>query len=126
MALRTFALAVGLTNYSYLPLPLMNELFGPESRAVLFLHNAGLEAAIWTGGVLVVTGLSPTKGWRKLLNAPVIALAVALLVNLAGLGPHVPDFLRTLIHSLAVLRRAARADHDRRQFLPTPRKIPRP
>ncbi len=100
--LRTFALAVGLTNYSYLPLPLMSELFGPESRAVLFLHNAGLEAAIWTGGVLVVTGLSPRQGWRKLVNAPVIALAVSLLVNLTGLGPHVPDFLRTLIHSLAV------------------------
>ena len=29
----TFALTVGLTNYSYLPLPIMDALFGPESRA---------------------------------------------------------------------------------------------
>ena len=54
--LRTFALTVGLTNYGYLPLPLMDALFGPDSRAFLFMHNAGVEAAIWTTGVLVVTG----------------------------------------------------------------------
>lgn len=100
--LRTFALTVGVANYGYIPLPLMDALFGHESRAVLLLHNAGVEAAIWTGGVLVVTGLSPAKGWRKLLNAPAAALLLALLANLTGAGAHVPDFLRTLIHSLAV------------------------
>ena len=31
--LRTFALAVGLTNYGYLPLPLMDAMFGPERTA---------------------------------------------------------------------------------------------
>jgi hypothetical protein len=69
---------------------------------VLFLHNTGVEAAIWTGGVLVVTGLSPTKGWRKLINAPALALVVALLANLTGAGAHVPEFLRTLIHNLGL------------------------
>ena len=100
--LRTFALAVGLTNYSYLPLPILTALFGPESRAVLFLHNTGVEAAIWTGGVLVVTGLSPTQGWRKLINAPAVALVVALVANITGAGAHVPEFLRAMIHSLAI------------------------
>lgn len=100
--LRTFALAVGLMNYGYLPLPLVDALFGPDTRAVLLLHNAGVEAAIWTGGVLVVTGLSPLKGWRKLINAPAVALLVAVLANLTGVGAHVPEFMRTLIHGLAV------------------------
>lgn len=100
--LRTFALAVGLTNYGYLPLPLMDAMFGPESRALLLVHNVGVEAAVWTGGVLVVTGLSPLAGWRKLINAPVIALLVALAVNLSGTGPHVPAAVMTLVHALAV------------------------
>ncbi|MDI1319183.1 MAG: AEC family transporter [bacterium] len=100
--LRTFALAVGLTNYGYLPLPLMDAMFGPESRALLLVHNVGVEAAIWTGGVLVVTGLSPLAGWRKLINAPVIALLVALIVNLSGAGPHVPAVAMTLVHALAL------------------------
>ncbi len=99
--LRTFALAVGLTNYGYLPLPLMDAMFGPESRAVLLVHNVGVEAAIWTGGVLVVTGLSPLEGWRKLINAPVIALLLAITANLTGVAAHVPAPVMTLVHALA-------------------------
>lgn len=100
--LRTFALAVGLTNYGYLPLPLMDAMFGPESRAVLLVHNVGLEAAIWTGGVLVVTGLSPLAGWRKLINAPVVALVVAVAANLTGAAAHVPALVMNFVHALAV------------------------
>jgi malate permease and related proteins len=100
--LRTFALAVGLTNYGYLPLPLMDALFGPESRAWLFMHNAGVEAAIWTTGVLVVTGESPRAAWRKLLNMPLLALALALVVKLTGLGGHIPEVVWTFLHALAV------------------------
>ncbi len=100
--LRTFALAVGLTNYGYLPLPLMDALFGPDSRAFLFMHNAGVEAAIWTTGVLVVTGESPRAAWRKLLNAPLLALGMALAVKLTGLGVHIPAVAWTFLHALAV------------------------
>ncbi|MDQ5980882.1 MAG: malate permease, partial [Verrucomicrobiota bacterium] len=100
--LRTFALAVGLTNYGYLPLPIMDQVFGPESRAWLFMHNAGVEAAIWTTGVLIVTGESPRAAWRKLLNMPLLALGVALTVKLTGLGEHIPEVVWTFIHALAV------------------------
>jgi malate permease and related proteins len=100
--LRTFALAVGITNYGYLPLPLMDTLYGPESRAWLFMHNAGVEAAIWTTGVLIITGESPHSIWRKLLNMPLIALIVALVVKLTGLGAHIPEVVWTFVHSLAV------------------------
>lgn len=100
--LRTFALAVGITNYGYLPLPLMDALFGPESRAMLFMHNAGLEAAIWTTGVLVVTGASPRAAWRKLLNAPMLALVLALVCRITGLNAHIPAVGWQFIHLLAV------------------------
>ncbi|MBI2814631.1 MAG: AEC family transporter [Opitutae bacterium] len=100
--LRTFALAVGLTNYGYLPLPLLDAMFGPESRAVLLVHNIGVEAALWTGGVLVVTGLSPLAGWRKLINAPVIALLLAVAANLTGAAAHTPALVMNFVHALAV------------------------
>lgn len=100
--LRTFALGVGITNYGYLPLPLMDTLFGPESRAWLFMHNAGVEAAIWTTGVLIVTGESPRAAWRKLLNMPLVALVVALAVKLTGLGPYIPEVAWAFIHALAI------------------------
>ena len=100
--LRTFALAVGLTNYGYLPIPIMDAMFGPDSRALLLVHNVGVEAAIWTGGVLVVTGLSPLAGWRKLINAPIISLLIALAVNLSGAAPHVPAVVMNLVHAFSV------------------------
>jgi len=100
--LRTFALAVGITNYGYLPLPLMDTLYGPDSRAWLFMHNAGVEAAIWTTGVLVVTGESPRTAWRMLLNMPLLALALGLVVKLTGLGEHIPEVVWSFIHPLAV------------------------
>lgn len=99
--LRTFALAVGLTNYGYLPLPLMDAMFGPESRAVLLVHNVGVEAAIWTGGILVVTGLSPRAGWRKLINAPVVSLVLAVAANLTGVAAQVPPAVMGFVHVLA-------------------------
>jgi len=100
--LRTFAMAVGLTNYGYLPIPIMDAMFGPESRAVLLVHNVGVEAAIWTVGVLVVTGASPRQGWRKLINAPIIALVVALIANLTGAAAQLPAVVTNLVHGLAL------------------------
>jgi predicted permease len=99
--LRTFAFAVGINNYGYIPIPLMTALFGPASVGVLLVHNVGCEAAIWTVGILVLSGLSLRDGWRKLVNPPVIALLLALTGNLFGVGPHVPDFLREIIQQSA-------------------------
>jgi len=98
--LRTFALAVGLTNYGYLPIPIMDTMFGPESRAVLLVHNVGVEAALWTGGILMVTGTSPLAGWRKLVNAPILSLLIALAANLTGAAALVPAVVMKLVHTL--------------------------
>jgi len=100
--LRTFAFAAGINNYSYIPIPLMAALFGPASLGVLLVHNVGCEAAIWTVGILVLSGLSLREGWKKLANPPVIALVLALTGNLLGWGPHLPGFLREVIHQCAI------------------------
>lgn len=100
--LRTFALAVGITNYGYLPLPIMEAMWGPESRAVLMVHNVGVEIAIWTVGVLVLSGQSLREGWRKLLSPVLITLVVAIGANLAGLPPYLPKVVNDTIHALAV------------------------
>ena len=100
--LRTFAFAAGINNYGYIPIPLMAALFGPGSLGVLLVHNVGCEAAVWTVGILVLSGLSLREGWRKLVNAPVIALLLALAGNLLGLGAHEPEVAREVIHQSAL------------------------
>lgn len=96
--LRTFALTVGIANYGYLPLPIVDALWGAEARGLLLVHNLGVEAAVWTGGILVISGLSLRDGWRRLLNVPLFALLLAVAVNLTGLGPHVPAPLMSAAH----------------------------
>ena len=100
--MRTFALAVGVTNYGYLPLPIMAGLWGPESRGVLLVHNVGVEIAIWTVGVLVLSGLSLREGWRKLASPMLIALVLAVGCNLGGVTPRLPQLVLDTVHALAV------------------------
>ena len=100
--LRTFALAVGITNYGYLPLPIMEGIWGPESRGVLLVHNVGVEVAIWTVGLLVLSGESLRAGWRRLASPIVITLFLAVGCNLAGVTPHLPKVMTGAIHALGV------------------------
>jgi predicted permease len=100
--LRTFALTAGICNYGYLPLPIASAIWGRETQGVLMVHNVGVEAAMWTMGVLVLNGLSFREGWRKLLNPVVITLVSAVIVNLSGLSVYLPTILLTAVHSLAI------------------------
>lgn len=100
--LRTFALSAGLANYGYLPLPIMAQMFGPDSRGVLLVHNIGVEAVVWTVGVLVLNGWSLREAGRRLLSPIVLTLFVAVAVNLAGAAPVLPRWFVDLVHAFAV------------------------
>ena len=99
--LRTFAFSTGIYNYGYIALPLMAALFGAGSVGVLLVHNVGCEAAIWTVGILMLSGLSLQAGWRKLVNAPVFALIAAVLGNTLDLGRFLPSVATDVIHMSA-------------------------
>jgi predicted permease len=97
--LRTFAFSTGIYNYGYVAIPLMAALFKQDSSVgVLLVHNVGCEAAIWTLGILMLSGLSLREGWRKLINGPVLALAAAVLANTLDLGRLLPSVVTQVIH----------------------------
>ncbi len=99
--LRTFAFSVGIFNYGYMAIPLVEKLFGRETLGVLFVFNVGCEAAIWTVGILLLTGVSlRAGGWRRILNPPVYALILAVTLNLTGGGAWLPTVARQAIHML--------------------------
>ena len=99
--LRTFGYSVGIYNYGYIPIPLMTALFGPDSIGVLLVHNVGCEAAIWTVGILVLSGGSLREGWRRLINPPLVTLIAALIGNAVHLDQHLPQAIRMAIGMLA-------------------------
>ncbi len=98
-ASRTFAVTVGTHNYSYVPLPLALLLFDGKTVGVLFLHIIGAELAMWSVGVMVLSG-GALRDWRKLLNAPLFAILIAIVSNAVGADRHIPAVLSTGIHWL--------------------------
>jgi predicted permease len=82
---RTFAFLTGLQNYAYLTIPLCFTLFDSGTTGVLFVHNVGTETAMWTLGVALLAGRGPAGGWKKIINAPLAALLLALALNFLGI-----------------------------------------
>jgi predicted permease len=100
--LRTFALSAGICNYAYLPFPILGGIWGGRTQGVLFVHNTGVDLAIWSVGLLMLTGGSLREGWRRLVSPMLVTLVASLAINVSGLSPHVPDLARNLAHSLGV------------------------
>lgn len=93
--LNTFCLSAGLQNYGFLPIPLIIALFpvsSDQTLGVLFVHNLGLEFALWTVGIVILSG-SMKGALRRLINGPTIAIAVGLTSNFCGFHSAAPEFL---------------------------------
>ena len=82
---RTFAFCNGIHNYGYIPIPIIAALYpGNGTTGVLLVHNVGIEIAMWSIGILIISASFAKEAWRKLINMPVIALSTGLLLNALG------------------------------------------
>ena len=112
---RTFAFTAGMYNYGYLALPLAYKLFdapagNTRTTGVLFIHNLGVEIALWTVGLLLVQGNTGAgagsrgeavgAALRRILNAPVLAILFAAGLHFAGARHWMPSVALTAVHSM--------------------------
>jgi predicted permease len=97
---RTFAVCVGVYNYGYVPIPLALSLFDKETTGVLFLHVIGVEVAMWTICVLILSGGGGQIEWKRIINGPVIAITLAIILNALGWNDYIPQEVSTTIHWL--------------------------
>lgn len=96
---RTFALCTGLQNYGFVAIPVTEALFGKPLIGVLFTYTLGVELAMWTVGVGLLTGFSKAP-WRHAINPPVISIVASLVLHYLGVARHVPDFVHALMGQL--------------------------
>ncbi|MEM6314857.1 MAG: AEC family transporter, partial [Planctomycetota bacterium] len=93
-ARRAFAFVVGMHNYGFLPLPLADALAAaglihPDTVPAILVHNIGVEIAFWSVGIMLASGQIGQfrrDAWKKLLNAPLITIAVVIVLNLTGVA----------------------------------------
>ncbi len=97
---RTFVFSVGVFNYGYVPLPLAMALFDRDTVAVLFVHNVGVELALWGFGLFLLARVGLAGSWRRLLSPPLLSIVATLVLDVAGGETWVPGVLRTTAHML--------------------------
>ena len=97
---RTFVFATSLHNYGYIPLPLCAALFDRETMGVFFAFFLGVELAFWSIAVAQLTGHAGEGNWRRALNAPIIAIPVAIALNALGAKAWMPSSIATTFHLL--------------------------
>ena len=76
----------------------MQKLFDQQTTAVLFIHNVGVETALWSVGLLLISGRSPEHPLRRILNVPVLAIAVAVTLHFAGGRAWLPAWVLNAVH----------------------------
>jgi hypothetical protein len=99
--IRTFALSSGSQNFGFTAAPVVEILWSTGTLAVLFVHNIGVELAMWSAGVMILTGSGGIQ-WRKILNGPVIAVTTGLLLVFLGWDIHITGPARKAISMLGV------------------------
>lgn len=113
---RSFALCTGICNYGYIPLPLAR-VFYPAAEVDLILHNVGVDLALWSIGIIIISGglTENTKSapngprqakanpWRRaLLNPPLVAVIIAVVIRQTNTTQWVPAPVLSSISLLSV------------------------
>lgn len=96
---RPFVLCVGICNYGYVPLPLAMQFF-PEAEVTLIIHNVGVDLALWSLGVMIISGRMRGQWRRALLSPPLIAVVLALGLKQLGASEWFPTPLAHAAESL--------------------------
>ncbi len=97
--LGTFAACVCILNYGFVPIPLLRELYdlSDKTHAVLFIQNLGVELSIWTIVIIAMNGRFDRRSLIRAINPPTCAIVIAVLLNQAGVYPHIPRFVMNAI-----------------------------
>jgi malate permease and related proteins len=94
--LRTFAFSVGIQNFGFTAIPIVQSLWGAAAVSVLMVHNLGVELSIWTFGVMVMSNDKQIP-WKKLINGPALSVVVGLLLVALGVDEKITGPFREMM-----------------------------
>jgi len=100
-----FKLLITFQNAVYIPLPIISVLFPEPERSKIFLYlftfNIPFSALLFSVSPHVLKRKSNlTFTWRSILNNPVIAVLVSLIIVFTGLNRFMPETLLTSMEML--------------------------
>ena len=90
----------GMQNYGYLVIPIVQALYDRETLGVLFMHNLGIEIAMWTVVVWLLSNGREGSFWKHLFTIPVQAIVFSGILNLLHADRWLPTFVRESLHQI--------------------------
>ncbi|MBS0636902.1 MAG: AEC family transporter [Verrucomicrobia bacterium] len=91
---KSYLLSNSLNNYGFLPIPIILALYSKETLGVLFVHNIGVDLAIWSLGIFIISShLSMKDCLKKVVNVPLCTVVVSLFLTYFDLDTHMPEFV---------------------------------
>ena len=91
----TFHHLCAVNNYVFLPIIVLQNIYGERHIALLLVMNVGSTIGLWTIGVLTLTGGGSWKdALKSIVSFNIIAVAAAVLVVLTGAPvPEVAEYV---------------------------------
>ncbi|MBE6568336.1 MAG: hypothetical protein E7657_06735 [Ruminococcaceae bacterium] len=95
-----YALTFG--NSGYAGDPIVLALFGDLALSYYKIYCIPISIVIYTWGMTVLVPQGEAKGalWKKLLNAPMVAILLGVITGITGLGAHLPLVLTDTLDKL--------------------------
>jgi predicted permease len=93
-------ITAGVQNFGYMVIPLVEALYDRQTLGVLFIHNLGVEIAMWSVGVWILARKKAGSSWRNLVSTPAVAVLLSGLLNLLNANAWMPEVLRKSLHML--------------------------
>ena len=89
-------------NFGYMADPIVLAMFGDEALAYYKLFSLPASIMVYTWGISVLTPDGVGRGgfFKKIMNAPTIAMLLGIAAGLTGLGTHLPTFVSSSLNSL--------------------------
>lgn len=96
--------ALAFANSGYMGDPIVLALFGNVGLAFFKLYCLPVQLMIYSWGISVMIPSSENKGgaWRRIINAPTVAMLLGMAVGLSGVGKYIPSFLTNSLDTLKV------------------------
>ena len=97
-SVRTFRFCAGIFNYGFIAIPVALAFFDSNIVVYIILFNLGVEIAIWTIGILILT--ANKLSLKGFLNPPAIAVIVGLILQTTGGKQLIPSFFWEVVEIL--------------------------
>lgn len=99
--IRTFAISSGCQNFGFTAIPVVEVLWSSSAVAILFIHNIGPELALWSIGPMLMSGERGIS-WKQLINGPIIAVVIGLLLAALGIDDLITGPPRAAISMIGI------------------------